>query len=870
MTDWSAPSIATILKDLKSSEKGLSSAEAEARLRRYGPNEIKKGESVRWYQILLSQFTNIMVVVLIGALVVSVIAKEELDAIAIGIIIVLNAGIGFMQEYKAEKAIEALRKMTAPYALVRRNNEIHKIPARELVPGDILILEEGTQIPADARLFESNQLYTIEASLTGESLPTEKTVLAIKKVSSLGDLKNCVFMGTIISQGHGMGVVLKTGMQTEFGKIANMVQSQTSEATPLQKQLDHLSKILAVLVLGVAIVMFFLSLLTGRDLVEMLLLSISLAVSVIPEGLPAVITLTLALGVQQIAKKNAIIRKLAAAETLGSVSTICTDKTGTLTQNQMTVKVLWVNGRQVDIPGIGYEPKEEFPVDSVELELLLRAGALCNNSTLIQTGKNWGISGDPTEGSLLTLAKKGGLKLDMLNKKYPRKEELVFDSVRKRMSTLNEGILYSKGAPDTILEVCTHIQMEGKIEKLGAAQKKMLQKEIEKLASRAFRVLGFAYKKTSTAKEENMVFLGLAALIDPPRAEVKEAIQICKNAHIRTVMITGDHALTAMAIGKEIGLFEEGDLIVTGAELEKMTFRKLCSIVERVSIYARVNPADKVKILKALKEKGHTVSMTGDGVNDAPALKQADIGVAMGITGTDVSKEASDMILMDDNFATIVASVEIGRTIYRNIKKFVRFLLSANFSAVILVCFTFLLNVPIPFLPLQILWVNLLTDAFPALALGVDTPEDDIMTLRPRDPKQSMFKDLMKFSILAGFLSSISSLYLYFAHLNEYSIEHTRTLVFTSIVVFELLLVFAIRYNDKHYFTNFFKNKLLLLSVAFSLGLQVLGIYLPFFQTVLKTYPLSLNDWTQIVGLSIACMMIIEVWKAFQPKSNHV
>ncbi|MEK9159560.1 MAG: cation-translocating P-type ATPase [Patescibacteria group bacterium] len=870
MTDWGAQSAATVLKDLKSSEKGLSSAEAAKRLKQFGYNEIKGGENVKWYKILLSQFVNIMVLVLIGALVVSIIAKEELDAIAIGIIIVLNAVIGFLQEYKAEKAIEALRKMTAPYALVRRNNEIHKIPARELVPGDILILEEGTQVPTDARLLESNQLYTIEASLTGESQPTEKTVDVLKKVSSLGDLKNCVFMGTVISQGHGVAIVVETGMNTEFGKIAHMVQSQHNEATPLQKQLDRLSKILALLVVGVAILMFLLALLTKRDLVEMLLLSISLAVSVIPEGLPAVITLTLAMGVQQIAKKNAIIRKLAAAETLGSVSTICTDKTGTLTQNQMTVKVLWINGRQVDIPGIGYEPKEQFPIDSDELELLLRTGALCNNSALIQSGENWGISGDPTEGALLTLARKGSLNPDALNKKFPRTKELIFDSVRKRMSTLNKGVLYTKGAPDTILEVCSHIQIEGKISKLSTAQKKLLHKEIEKLASRAFRVLGFAYKITNEAAEENMVFLGLAALIDPPRAEVKEAIQICKNAHIRTVMITGDHALTAMAIGKEIGLFQEGDLVITGAELEKMTFRKLCSIVEKVSIYARVNPADKVKILRALKEKGHTVSMTGDGVNDAPALKQADIGVAMGITGTDVSKEASDMILMDDNFATIVATVEIGRTIYRNIKKFVRFLLSANFSAVILVCVTFLLNVPIPFLPLQILWVNLLTDAFPALALGMDTPEDDIMTLKPRDPKQSIFKDLLSFSILAGILSSATSLYLYFSHLEEYSIEHTRTLVFTSIVVFELLLVFAIRYKDKHYFTGFFKNKLLLVSVFFSLGLQVLGIYLPFFQTVLETHPLSVRDWLEIGGLSAACMVIIEIWKRFQPKSTTV
>lgn len=870
MNSWSTPSINAILKDLKSSEKGLSSGEARTRLKQYGPNEIKETGGVKWYTILLSQFVNIMVLILIAAMSVSFAIGEMLDAIAIGIIILINSVVGFIQEYKAERAIEALRKMTAPYALVKRDGKVQKIAARDLVPGDMVVLEEGAQIPADLRLVELAQLHTVEASLTGESLPVEKSLDSPKKAAGLGDLKNMAFLGTVVSQGHGLGVVVETGMQTEFGKIAHMVQTTRNEPTPLQKQLNRLSKVLAILVVGIATGMFLLSLLRGNDLLEMFLLSISLAVSVIPEGLPAVITLTLALGVQRIAKKNAIIRKLAAAETLGSVSVICTDKTGTLTQNEMTVKVLWVNNRQIEIPGIGYSPTEKIPVEDDELELLIKTAALCNNASLFQKGKQWTVGGDPTEGALLTLVRKAGMEAVSLTKKFPRSKELVFDSDRKRMSTLNKGVLYTKGAPDGILEICSHIQIEGKVMKLTPAKKKELLKANEDLAKKAYRVLGFAYKKTSTATEKDMVFLGLAAMIDPPRPEVKGAIQICKSAHIRTVMITGDHALTATAIGKDIGLYSEGDLVLTGVELEKMSFAKLCSIVEKVSIYARVNPSDKVKILKALQSKGHTVSMTGDGVNDAPALKGADIGVAMGITGTDVSKEASDMVLMDDNFATIVNSVESGRTIYRNIKKFIRFLLSANFDEVILVSVVFLMGYPIPFLPLQILWVNLLTDALPAIALGTDNAEKDIMTLKPRDPHQSIFKELISFSLLAGILSALVSLFLYFRTVDVYSIEKTRTLMFTTIVVFELFLVFSVRFSDKHFFTGFFKNKLLLFSVILSLGLQLIAIYTPFMQKILETEALSKTDWLWMLGLCAGAVSLIEVWKLSRPKSTHV
>lgn len=856
MNSYSTLPLPTLYKELHSSQKGLSKKEAALRLKKFGFNEIRELDGVRWYHLLLRQFLNIMVLVLFAALAVSIAVDEMLDAYAILAVIVINTVIGFIQEYKAERAVEALKKMAAPFALVLRDGEKIKVPARELVPGDIIFLEEGMQIPADARLFKDTELQTIESSLTGESLPVEKSIEKPQKNESLGDLKNCVFMGTVVSQGHGEALVVQTGMQSEFGKLAGLVQSQVEEATPLQKQLSRLTKALALFVVGIAIGLFALSFVTGRDLLEMFLLSISLAVSVIPEGLPAVITLTLALGVQRIAKKNAIIRKLSAAETLGSTSVICTDKTGTLTQNKMTVKALYVEDEVLLV-------QESLKVQSKEMELLLTAGALCNNASLIRGKKDWIVSGDPTEGALLTLAHKAGLIPEKLEKKWPRTREWVFTSERKRMATHNGSFVFMKGAPDSVLEMCT----------ITAGQKKKILAQNNAFAKQAYRVLAVAYKPVKNkadASEEKMIFLGLVAMMDPPRPEVKEAIQTCNSAHIRVVMITGDHALTAQAIGKEIGLYKEGDLVLTGAELEELSFKKLCSLVDKVSIYARVNPSHKVQILKALKQNGAVVSMTGDGVNDAPALKSADIGVAMGITGTDVSKEASDMILVDDNFATIVSTVKEGRVIYRNIKKFIRFLLAANFDEVILVSVTFLLGFPLPFIPLQILWVNLLTDALPAIALGTDKGEADIMNLKPRNPKQGILKELVSFSILAGVLSSAVSLFLFLTVVDDYSIEKTRTLMFSTIVVFELFLVFSVRFEEKHFFTHFFSNKLLLMSVVMSILLQLFAVYHPWMQTLLETEALSVQDWVMMLGASLVAILILELWKHFRVKPIHV
>lgn len=828
--------------------KGLSSKEAKILLEKFGPNEIKEGKKVTWYQIFLRQFIDIMVVILIIAGGISIFAHEYVDAGLILGIVILNAIIGFIQEYKAEKTIEAMKKLTAAAALVMRDGKIQKIDAKELVPGDIIIIEEGSNIPADAKLLESKEMNTIEASLTGESTPVEKSA------ESKSREKNIIFLGTRVIKGHGLAIVVETGMDTEFGKIAGLMQTQTNAPTPLQSKLNHLGKVLAILVIALCAFNFAFGLFMKKDIMEMLLLNISLAVGVIPEGLPAVVTLTLAIGVQKLAKQHALVRKLPAAETLGSVSVICTDKTGTLTQNSMTVTKIFTNETEFSVTD------KIINGQSNELTYLLTSGVLCNNSGL--------INGDPTESCLLTVAEKFGMEFEETRQKFPRLDELIFDSDRKRMSTKNkignEFFLITKGAPDSILDICNKISINGKEVKLDEAGKKKIMKINNKYADSALRVLGFAYKRLKekeSGTEEEMVFLGLMGMIDPPRPEVKEAVLKCREAGIDVVMITGDHANTAVAIGKEIGIFKKGDQFLTGADLDKMSSSELAKIVNKIKIFARVNPTHKVKILEALHKNGKIISMTGDGVNDAPALQKADIGVAMGITGTDVAKEASDIILLDDNFATIVASVETGRVIYENIKKFVRFLLSANFGELILISGVFLIGFPIPLIPLQILWINLLTDALPAIALGVDSGDKEIMKQKPRSPNENIFRELINFSIFTGLLASIICFFLFLYYYKNFGIEYARTVVFTGLVIFELLLVFSVRYEKRHYFTNFFSNKFLLFSILFSLILQIMAIYTPIIQEVFKTVPLTLQDWRNIVLAASIGILVIELRK---------
>lgn len=859
ITEYSTQSFQKVLKKVDSTTSGLTTKDAQNRLAKFGVNEIIDDNRIKWPMILLSQFKNLMVLILIFAIFLSSIMGEFIDAIAIGIIVLINATIGFFQEYKAEKTIQAMRNLTAATAIVIRDGKMKKILGKELVPGDILVLEEGMNIAADARIIEFAQLYTMEASITGESIPIEKTNKICTNPTLLAEMKNIVFSGTKIVKGHGVAVVTNTGMRTEFGKIANLIQIE-DQPTPLQKKLTELSKNLAYVVLVLAIILIGISILKKHDLFSILPTILSLAVSVIPEGLPAVITLTLGIGVQKLAKKNAIIRKLASAETLGSVNVICTDKTGTLTKNEMTVKSIYLNTCHLEITKNIFLNNKNVDVKSINgLAKLINMGILCNNSSL--------ISGDPTESCLLTLAEKAGIKFENIRKKFPRISEIVFDSDRKRMSTINKmgGDLYlnTKGAPDSILDICD----------ISAKEKREILNINDQYASQALRVLAFAQKKlkkNENPEEKNMTFMGLIGIIDPPREGVKESVQKCKEAGIDVVMITGDHKATAMAIGKEIGIYNDGDMVLTGKELERMTDKEILKVVEKIKIYARVNPSHKVKILKALKKKGKIVAMTGDGINDAPALSMADIGIAMGITGTDVSKEASDMVLADDNFSTIVASVESGRIIYSNIKRFVRFLLSANFDEMLIISTVFIMDLPLPLLPLQILWINLLTDSLPAIALGIDTGEKDIMKLGPRNSKTSIVKELLSFAALTGSISAIMGLIIFFNTYWMDGIEKARSMVFTSAVIFELLLVFSARYEYKHYFTNFFSNKFLSYSILGSLFLQLFVIYSEFGHEVFSTVSLNINDWLLLVEYSILGIVIIEVWKMLRKKPVNI
>ncbi len=872
MNPFYSLTLSELFEKIRSQEEGLRPEEAKKRLERFGKNELRMTNKNTALRIALRQFNNLMMLILIGASVFSYVFGEHLDAMAIAVVIGLNAVIGFFQEYKAEKAIEALRKMTTPFAVVRRAGVLLKIPTSDIVPGDILVIEEGMQIAADARLLEARELRIIESSLTGESNAVQKGVDLPKKQFGIGDLTHMVFMGTTVSQGHGMGVVIHTGMQTEFGKIAQMVGETEKERTPLQKEIDHMIRVLAIIIGIIIAALMILGWMQGRETGELLLTGISLAVGVIPEGLPTVITLTLAIGVQSMAQKKALIRKLSAAETLGATNVICSDKTGTLTQNEMTVEQVYVGKELLQVKGNGYDPSEGLTIKNEDLNLLLKACALCNNASLFQGEKGWTISGDPTEGALLTLAKKGGIDALEWSGKMPRGDEHVFDSGRKRMSTLNGKQMFCKGAPDSLFKVSTHVLEKGKVVLFSKEKKAEWVKMNEAFAKEAYRVLALAYKpieKKDDFKEEDLILVGLVAMMDPPRSEVKAAIETCKAAHVRVIMVTGDHALTAKAIGEKLGLVGPKDPVLTGEELSQMSEKALAKAIETVNIFARVSPEHKVQILKALQAQGNVVAMTGDGVNDAPALKKADIGVAMGITGTDVTKEASDMILMDDNFSSIVAAIEKGRIIYRNIKKSIRFLLSTNFGEILLVTVFFILGSPSPFLPLQILWINLLTDTLPAIALGMDNGEKDLMTLRPRKMTQSLSKDLFGFSLVAAVCFTLSMV-IYFQVHQEMPIDHMRTFLFTTTVIFQMFMVYSVRFSDRSLFHQCFSNPWLFVSIGVSVALQLMALHHPRLQSILETSPLTGYEWSWVLGLCVISTAAVELWKRTQKKIDTV
>jgi P-type Ca2+ transporter type 2C len=861
---------------------GLNDPEVILRQEKYGRNElIEKGLKSPWL-ILWEQLTGIMVVILIVSAVISLILGEITDTIVILIIVVLNAVLGFTQEYRAEQAMAALKKMAVPNVRVRRGRHITEVSAIELVPGDIVMLEAGSAVPADCRIIENANLRVQESILTGESEPVEKRVDRLDDHNiQVGDRKNMLFMGTVVTYGRGQAVVVETGMDTELGHIAEMIQTVRSEATPLQRRLEQLGKGLALAALGVVTVVFILGILQGEDIRLMFQTAISMAVAAVPEGLPAVVTIALALGAQRMLQRRALIRKLPAVETLGSVTVICSDKTGTLTENRMTVTVLDVAENRLDL--LDYSPSSSTIDSSTLLEndnpaisLLLLAGTMCNDAELEpsqESGDTYSTIGDPTEGAIIVAAARTGIWKNQLTNAFPRVSELPFESDRKRMSTvhrchpdrlsdplknilnlclagepLDEYLVFTKGAVDSLLEVTSHVWVNGRLEELDDFWMDRILTANNRMAEDGMRVLGVAFRNRDTSKidenydplESNLTVIGLIGMIDPARPEVRDAVSTSKKAGIRPIMITGDHPLTARHIARELGIARKDDLVMTGKDLTYRTMAELERDVQSVSVFARVSPEHKLMIVQALQNQGQIVAMTGDGVNDAPALKKADIGVAMGITGTDVSKEAADMVLLDDNFATIVAAVEEGRRIYDNIRKFIKYTMTSNAGEIWVMLLAPILGMPFPLTPLQILWVNLVTDGLPGLALTVEPAEMDIMERPPFHPKENIFgrgmgRDILWIGLLMGAISLGIGYWFWGSGLASW-----QTMVFTTLTIAQMGNALASRSNhDSLFKIGLFSNLLLLGSVIITLILQAAVIYNPFLQNIFNTVALT-------------------------------
>lgn len=879
-------------------EHGLAAEEARRRLDSQGANELPESPPPSLLSLFLSQFTSVIVWVLIGAAVVSGLLEDWVDSAAILAIVLLNGILGFVQEFRAERSLAALRRLSIATARVLRDGTLHVIPAREVVSGDVLLLEAGDRIPADARLVYTTNFHTQEASLTGESTPVEKGAQVIDRSDvPLADRSNMVFMGTVAVSGKARGLVTATGLRTELGQIATMIQ-KAAEAerteTPLQRRLEQFGYTLLWLALGVVSVVFVLGYLRGEPVVTMFLTSVSLAVAAVPEGLPAVVTITLALGVTRMVRRNALIRKLPAVETLGSATVICSDKTGTLTKNEMTVTKLCVGEQVFDVTGEGYEPVGEIceasgrrreaigtaPL-SPGLRELLMASVLCNGATLKQEEGSWKILGDPTEGALLVAAAKVGLRMEELEPSHHFLGEIPFDPERKMMTIVRRSpdgpVAYVKGAPDVLLGRCSHrMAADGTIEPLSDTARASFLNANAEFAHQALRVLGLAQRRLtdnpdsyqSSELEKQLVFLGLTAMKDPLRPEAKVAVRACYDAGIRTVMITGDHKDTAVAIAEELGSLKGAAQALTGTELSRLSDEELAKQVDRFAVYARVSAEHKLRIVKAWKASGAIVAMTGDGVNDAPAVKAADIGVAMGITGTDVTKEASDMVVTDDNFASIAAAVEEGRGIFDNIRKTVHFLLSCNVSEVLVMLFATLLGLPLPLLPIQILWMNLVTDGFPALALAVDPKAPDLMKRRPRSPEARLLDRRRLAAIgLEGLMLSTVALgaFTYSLYGLHQDVEQARTVAFTVLVINQLVHAFNCRSDRWSLFqVGAGTNRPLLLAFTMSLGIQVAVLTLPAAAPIFKVVPLPLEDWALMGATGIlpfAIMETVKLWR---------
>ena len=863
---WFNKSIEETIQELNSNTlNGLTSIESKARLEKYGENKLISKPKQTIFQLFVSQLKDVMIYILIVAAIISIIMGETSDSIIILIVVVINATIGVVQESKAEKALESLTKLSTPKALVKRDGTIIEIPSEEVVIGDIVIIDAGRYIPADLRLIESVNLKIDESAFTGESIPAEKNAdkIILDEKSPIGDRVNMAYMSTLSTYGRGLGIVVSTGMDTEIGKIAKLLDTDEKNITHLQKRLNKLGKFLGIIAITTCLLIFIISIFQGRDWLQMLLTAISLAVASIPEGLTAIVAIVLALGVQRMISLNAIVKKLPAVETLGSVNIICSDKTGTLTLNKMTVKKYFTNNKLNNIENININCNEE--------NLLIEAMVLCNDATSTKASK----TGDPTEIALIDVGNNNNIFKEPLNKLHPRVSELPFDSDRKLMTTINFYYnaykVFTKGALDSIFKICDKILINGEIKPLSSDNKTLILNAANSMSDSALRVLAASYKDINTddinknTLESGQIFLGLMAMIDPPREEVKYSIAKCKSAGITPIMITGDYKNTAFAIAHELNISENINECISGFEIDDYNQEDFNKVVNNYKVFARVSPEHKVKIVKAFKSNGNIVSMTGDGVNDAPSLKAADIGVAMGITGTDVAKGAADIILTDDNFSTIVNAIEEGRNIYNNIRKAIIFLLSCNFGEIIALFVAILLNWDSPLLPIHILWVNLITDSFPALSLGFDPKDPSVMNDPPKASNESLFAGHMKiYLIINGLLIGILTLFAFKLGEKLYpnSLIHAQTMAFVVLSISQLFFALNMRNTKKSIFEiGLFTNKYLILSLLLGIIIQVVIITVPFFSNLFKVYSLSFTDWILVFLISIIPLAVNELLK---------
>jgi len=900
--------------------QGLSREEAQKRQDIYGPNKLAEAPGVSFWQLLIGQFTDFLVLLLIASALVSILIGEVVDSAAIMTIVIINAVLGVLQEWRAEQSLQALKRMAAPNAVVIRDGHQETIPSEELVPGDLVVLSAGNNVPADLRLIESANLRIQEASLTGESTPVGKNASAVLDGDiPLGDRTNSAFMGTLITYGRGEGIVTATGMYTQFGLIAQMLSEVRTEETPLQRRLAELGRVLGTGTLAICGIIFLVGAVRDTQLgiavsqglaayfrahqsqlIELFMTAISLAIAAVPEGLPAVVTIVLALGMQRMVRRHALLRRLPAVETLGTATAICSDKTGTLTKNEMTVTQVWVDGKLYHLTGRGYSPEGEFklgdetidPTSIPPLWCLLEAALLCNDARLEriesengEKKESWRMVGDPTEGALVVLAGKAGLWREDLEKEQPRVAEVPFDSARKRMTTIHAMDIgdapyraYVKGAPEILLDLCSHIENDGDIIPLSEPMRKQIMEANDSMASQALRVLAIACRPLESAETEgldwhrqrDLVFVGLTGMIDPPRPEVRSAVDTSRQAGIKAVMITGDHKDTALAIAKELAFLTPGHLTLTGRELDDLSDEELVGLVDRVDVYARVSPEHKVRIVDGLKEIGHVVAMTGDGVNDAPALKRADIGIAMGITGTDVAKETADMILLDDNFASIVSAVEEGRIIYSNIRKFVYYLLSCNIAEILIIFLAMLAGLPLPLRPIHLLWLNLVTDGLPALALGLEAGEPGTMKRPPRPPREPIInREMIWSTVVQAVVITATTLGAFFLGLRLYpdSLTVAQTMAFVTLTSSELWRAYTSR-SERYPLLRLgiSSNRYMVWATISSFVLMLAVVYLPVFKPIFHTADVQLRDWLVILPLTFIPSIAAEVTKGFMSR----